>query len=219
LKLDEFTYFKGNSFLQPQYANKITLTDRLYKKVNASLFYSAITNYAIQGSDTLKNEIYAQVRNIGTQKIVGLDVNASIKITNWWDSYQSFWYNFQMFDVTVDRTKLNTNIPMYGINTTQSFGFKHGYTAELSGWFNGPSRVGIVWRVKPMGALDLGVKKSLLNNALNIKLSATDLFHTSILYPHSDFSGGLYIFRFYFFIFFFFYYLFFIIAVGLFFLF
>src|SRR5260221_11380078 len=94
-----------------------------------------------------------------------------------------------MFDVTVDRTKLNTNIPMYGINTTQSFGFKHGYAAELSGWFNGPSRVGIVWRVKPMGALDLGVKKSLLNNALNIKLSATDLFHTSILYPYSDFSG------------------------------
>ncbi len=189
LKLDEFTYFKGNSFLQPQYASKITLSDKLYKIINADLFYSAVTNYAIQGSDTLKNEIYAQVRNIGKQKVIGFDINAVFTIAPWWHSYQSFWYYFQMFDVTVDRIKINTNIPIFGFTTTQSFALKHGYAAELSGWFNGKSSVGIIWKADPMGALDAGVKKSLLNTALTIKLSATDIFHTGILYPHGTFGG------------------------------
>lgn len=189
LKLDEFTYFKGNSFLQPQYTNKVSLTDRICKKINASLFYSSTTNYAIQGSDTVKNEIYAQVRNIGIQRIIGVDLNASIKIANWWDSYQDFWYNFQMFDVIVDRIKLNTNISVFGINTTQSFGFSHGYSAELTGWLNSPGRVGIVWKVKPMSGVDIGFKKTLVNNSLSIKLSATDIFHTNKWTPHGYFSG------------------------------
>jgi len=189
LKLDEFTYFTGNAFLQPQYTNQITLADRLYKKVNASIFYSVTKDYASQGSDTLKNQIYAQVRNIGTQKIIGFNINASFKITKWWNSYQQFWYNYQLFDVTVDRMKLKTNIPICGINIQQGFDLGNNYSAELSGWLNGPDANGIVWKVQPMGGIDIGAKKMLLKNSLTIKLSATDIFHTEKRYVHSNFGG------------------------------
>lgn len=191
LKLDEFTYFRGNEFLQPQYTNQVTLSDRFNGKFNASLFYSVTKDYAIQGSDTTKNEIYAQVRNIGTQKMIGVDINTSLKITNWWTGYFDFWYNYQLFDVTIDRIKLKKNIPIFGMNTQQSFILGNGYSAELSGWLNGPSTVGIIWKVKTIGAMDIGFKKAILKNALTVKLSATDIFHTAILYPHAEFSGVL----------------------------
>lgn len=191
LKLDEFTYFRGNEFLQPQYTNQVTLSDRFYDKFNAGIFYSSTKDYSLQGSDTAKNEIYAQVRNVGTQKMIGLDVSASVKITSWWSSYQEFWGKFQLFDVTIDRIKLKKNIPIFGVNTQHSFSLGNGYSAELNGWFNGPGTVGIIWKVKSMAQIDIGAKKMLFNNSLAIKLSVTDIFHTNKLYPHGSFSGVL----------------------------
>ena len=74
----------------------------------------------------------------------------------------------------------------------QSFTLGNGYTAETSGWFNGPSVWGATWKTKPQGGMDVGFQKKLLQDKATLKLSFTDIFHTSPWTATSDF-GGLYI--------------------------
>ena len=66
------------------------------------------------------------------------------------------------------------------------------YTAELSGWFNGPNVWGATWMTKPQGGVDLGVQKLFMEKKASVKLSFTDIFHTAPWTATSDF-GGLYI--------------------------
>ena len=62
----------------------------------------------------------------------------------------------------------------------------------MSGWFNGPSIWAATWKTKPQGGVDVGLQKLLFQKKATLKISATDIFHTSPWKATSDF-GGLYI--------------------------
>lgn len=81
---------------------------------------------------------------------------------------------------------------MFGAYMQHSFTLGHEYTAEVSGWFSGPSIWGGTWRTKSQVGVDIGIQKQLMQKKTTIKISATDIFHTSPWTATSDF-GGLYI--------------------------
>jgi iron complex outermembrane recepter protein len=60
----------------------------------------------------------------------------------------------------------------------QSFTFKDGFSAEISGFYASPTIWGGTFKTKSMGGLDLGVQKQLFNNKGTVKLSYTDLLLT-----------------------------------------
>jgi hypothetical protein len=64
------------------------------------------------------------------------------------------------------------------------------YSAEVSGWFNGPGLWGATGKTNAQGSLDIGLQKKLLNKKLIVKLSATDLLATASPWRiNSNFSG------------------------------
>jgi len=52
------------------------------------------------------------------------------------------------------------------------------YTAEISGWFNGPGYDGNM-RGRKMGAMDIGIQKLLLDKKFTVKASMTDVSRTA----------------------------------------
>lgn len=191
-KLDELTYQKGNAFLRPQYTDNVEVTHTFLGMVNTTVGYSYVKDYATQVTDTLNNATYVQQQNLATQQIISFNIGSPTPIKKWWNGYVNIWYNYQFFNGKVNDKSVSLQIPMYGAYLQQTFSLGKNYTAEASGWYNGPSVWGATWKTKPQGGMDIGLQKLLLNKKATLKLSMTDIFYTSPWHAESDF-GGLYI--------------------------
>ncbi len=191
-KLDELTYQKGNAFLRPQYTDNVELTHTFMGFLNTSVGYSYVKDYATQVTDTTENATYVQQQNLATQQILSFNIGSPLPISKWWNGYANIWYNYQMFKGKIGKNELQLNIPLYGAYAQNTFTLGKDYTAELSGWFNGPSIWGGSWRTQSQGGVDIGLQKLLLQKRATLKASFTDIFFTSPWTAISDF-GGVYI--------------------------
>jgi len=193
-KLDELTYEKGNAFLRPQYTDNIELTHTFMSMINTTIGYSHVKDYATQVLDTTnKNATYVQQQNLATEQIISFSIGSSLPIKKWWNGYVNFWYSYLLFDGEFNNKVVSLKIPIYGAYLQQSFTLGKNYTAEMSGWFNGPGVWGATGTTKAQGGLDIGIQKQLFDKKATLKLSATDVLATaSPWHIHSDF-GGLYL--------------------------
>ena len=191
-KLDELTYEKGNAFLRPQYTNSVDLTHTFIGIINTTAGYSHVKDYATQVTDTTGNATYVQQQNLATQQVLNFSISAPLAIKKWWNGYANIWYNYQMFKGAIGGKSLSVNIPGYGAYMQQSFTLGKNYTAEVSGYFNGPNVWGATWKTRPQGGLDIGLQKLLFDKKATVKVSVTDIFRTNPWSATSDF-GGMYI--------------------------
>lgn len=189
-KLDELTYEKGNAFLRPQYTDNVELSHTFMYMITTTVGYSYVKDYATQTTDTSKNATYVQQKNLATQQILTFSIGSPLPIKKWWNGYANVWYNYQMFKGKIGNNDVNVSIPLFGAYMQQTFTLGNDYTAELSGWFNGPSIWGATWKTKSQGALDLGIQKLFMQKKATVKVSVTDIFHTASPWrAHSDFGG------------------------------
>jgi len=191
-KLDELTYEKGNAFLRPQYTDNVELTHTFNYKINTTIGYSHVKDYATQTTDTANNATFVQQKNLATQDILSFSIGSPFVIAKWWNGYANVWYNYQIFNGQIGANAVHTEIPLFGAYMQHTFTLGNDYSAELSGWFSGPSIWGATWKTKPQGGADIGFQKQLMQKKATLKISATDIFHTSPWTAISDF-GGLYI--------------------------
>ena len=191
-KLDELTFQKGNAFLRPQYTDNIELTHTFLGFINTTVGYSHVKDYATEVTDTIKNATYVQQKNLATQQILNFNIGSPLPIKKWWNGYVNFWYNYQMFDGAIGDNTVNVDIPSYGAYMQHAFTLPKDYSAEISGWYNGPSVWGGTWRTKPQGGLDVGFQKLFLQKKATVKLSVTDILYTAPWKATNDF-GGTYI--------------------------
>lgn len=191
-KLDELTYEKGNAFLRPQYTNTIELSHTYKYMLNTTIGFSHVKDFATQTTDTTNNATFVQQKNLATQRILSFSVGSPLPIAKWWNGYANVWYNYQMFKGKIGDNEVKTDIPMFGAYMQHSFTLGKGYTAELSGWFSGPSIWGATWRTKSLGGLDFGIQKQVLKKQGTVKLTVTDIFFTNPWTATSNF-GGLFI--------------------------
>ena len=190
LKLDELSYVKGNSFLRPQYTDNIGFTYTWKNKINATLEYSRVKDLSTQTVDTFNNYTYAYTRNLADQQIASFSISSPLTVTKWWIGFINAWANYQDFRGKVNESEIHLKLAAFGIFTQHSFTFSKDYSAELSGWFNGPSALGPTLKAKSMGAVDIGFQKLIFNKQGTIKLTATDIFRTSIPFrARTDFGG------------------------------
>jgi iron complex outermembrane recepter protein len=191
-KLDELTFEKGNAFLRPQYTDNIEMTHTFMGFINTTVGYSFVKDFATVTTDTIGNASFIQQKNLAQQQIVSFNIGAPTPIKKWWNGYVNFWYNKQFYEGFIGTKKIKEQVPSLGAYVQQSFDLGKEYSAEVSGWFNGPSVWGGTWKTKPQGSVDLGVQKQFLNKAATVKISFTDIFHTAPWSATSNF-GGLYL--------------------------
>ncbi len=191
-KLDELTYEKGNAFLRPQYTDNIELTHTFKYMLNTTIGYSYVKDYATQTTDTSNNATFVQQKNLATQQIISFSIGSPLPIAKWWNGYANLWYNYQIFKGQIGTNAVHVEVPIFGAYMQHTFTLGKDYTAELNGWFSGPSVWGATWRTKSQGGVDVGFQKLIMQKKASVKISATDIFHTSPWTATSDF-GGLYI--------------------------
>lgn len=194
-KLDELTYQKGNPFLNPQYTNSFEI-NHIYKyKLSTTLGFSHISDLFAQIMDTTdKTKTFITTKNLATQNIVSLTVGTPFSFFKVWNGYLNVSSNYSHYRADFGGGKIidldALNYTLYAQNSF-TLSKKKGFTAELSGFFTGPSVWAGTFKSSPMGSFDIGFQKMMLQGKGTLKLSLTDVAKTMHWHAVSNYSSDL----------------------------
>ncbi|WP_316786038.1 outer membrane beta-barrel protein [Pedobacter frigiditerrae] len=179
--LDQYTYSKGNPFLNPQYTNSFEVSYTLLQKYNLSVNYSR-TNDAITEvilPDAAQKALYQTNANLAKNTSYGANLNIPVKIGKWWDINN----NLNVFHLSFESPNLagqalNTGKTAYQFRMQNTFLIAKGLTAELSGSYESPLDYGTL-SLRSRYSVDAGISKSLFNKKASLKLALSDVFNTN----------------------------------------
>jgi iron complex outermembrane receptor protein len=177
--LDQYTYEKGNPFLNPQYTNNFELNYTYNHTINVSLGYSrtsdAITQILL--TDPVSKATFQTNLNLQTQISYNINVNTPFTINKWWSgnaNVNAFYLGFKS-DSLLGAT-LNKGQYAYQLKLMNTFQVAKGYKAELMGNYQSALTYGIFY-IKPQYSIDAGISHSFADKRANLKLAMSDIFN------------------------------------------
>jgi hypothetical protein len=176
--LDRFTYQEGNPYLRPQYSQNYELSYNYKGSLNFNLNYTRTTdiiNDIIRQNDAEKTTFQTK-ENIANSKNLGLAVSYNKQLLKWWtvSAFANGFYN--QFSGLVNNAPLEVDMFSVLVNLNNNFSFGKGWGAELSGFYRGNALEGGLIVSRPMGVINAGVSKQILNKKGSLKLALRDPF-------------------------------------------
>lgn len=176
--LDLYSYRQGNPFLKPQFTNAFEFSYSFKKTLNATIGYSHTSDVMtdVLLTDTARKTIFISVQNLAKQDSYNLNLSYPVAITEWWSTNNNLttYYNrFQTPDILGNPYK--SGRLAYNLNTTQTLTLNPTTKFEWSGYLQSKQVYGTLLIAAQYG-IDLGASKSFMDNKLNIKFAANDVF-------------------------------------------
>jgi iron complex outermembrane recepter protein len=190
LKLDEYTFQKGNILLKPQYSNSVGLTHTYKYKLNTTLNYSKVRDVHTQLVDTTEaSKSFLTKKNMAKQDIVSLNVSYPLQV-KWYSLFANLntYYSHYVADFGPGRI-VDLDVIVFKVYMQHSFNMGKDWKGEISGWYVSPS----IWqgfsRSSKIWSADAGLQKSILKGTGNIKISVSDIFQSMRWKGVSKFAG------------------------------
>jgi hypothetical protein len=190
MKLDEYTFMKGNVNLRPQFTNNFEITNIRKFRLTTKLGYSHVSDLFTQIIDTAeKSKAFMMKRNLATQDIVSLNVSYPFQ----YKAYSLFAnlstnYSMNKADFGNGRT-IDVNAFGAVLFAQNSLRFAKTWTAELSGVVIAPTVFQGTFKSKTMGFMDIGIQKQIFGGNGTVKVSGSDILQTMRFRATSDFAG------------------------------
>lgn len=192
-QISQLSYEKGNPFLRPEIVNNLELGYTLAYRYNFKLAYSRTTDQItrlIAPDDVDPRAGFITWANLADQTIVSFNVSAPVQIMKFWNAYcnASISHLDNQADYG-DGAVVDVQAITYNIYQQHTFDLPFGFKGEISGYFSGPGIWGGVFVYETSWSLDLGLQRKFLQDRLNVRLSASDIFFESGWDGYSDFDG------------------------------
>jgi Outer membrane protein beta-barrel family/CarboxypepD_reg-like domain len=180
LYISPYAYAEGNPVLLPQITNILTLA-YTYKSFNASLNAGTDTDLIQQLPyyDKVTN-ITAYVRqNTKKNDFAYTEMSHSFSPTKWWQVQHNFGLYYNNSYIIYNNKDYNLGVTSYILGGSQVFSLPNNFKLDVS--YNYYSSSGdVLYIVKPLYDINLGLQKSIFKNKLNMKLNYNDIFFTSV---------------------------------------
>jgi hypothetical protein len=192
-QISQLSYEKGNPNLQPEIVNNLELGYTLAYRYNFKLAYSRTSDQItrlIAPDEEDPRAGFITWANLADQAIISFNVSAPLQILKWWNAY--FNVNASHFDNQADYgdgAVVDVQTYNYVIYQQHTFDLPWKLKAEISGYYSGPGVWGGVFLYDPNWGLDLGLQRKFLQDRLNVRLSANDIFYENGWSGYSDFDG------------------------------
>jgi hypothetical protein len=192
LKLDEYTFQKGNIDLRPQYTNSVGITHTYKYRLTTSLNYSHVKNMFVQWIDTVeKSKGFVTQKNLASQDIISFSMSYPYQYKSY-SLFASLNSNYSMYKADFGpgrKVDLNAfGLTLYAQNSLKLDKAKL-WTAELSAFYIAPSIYQGAFKSKALTSVDAGLSRQLWNNRATIKASVSDVFGTLKFTGSQDFAG------------------------------
>lgn len=176
--LDKYTFQRGNPNLQPQYTNSFGVTHIYKYKLTTTLNYSHVTDVFTTIPKSEGTRAFITNENLAKQNIVSLNVSYPFQY-KWYslffnlNSYYSHFNGSAPPDYHVD-----VDVFSFNLYAQQTFKLSKQTTAEVSGFFTGPSVWQGAFETNPLGSLDVGLQQVLFKGKITAKATVTDVLNT-----------------------------------------
>jgi len=195
MKLNDYTYMKGNIDLRPQYTNSFGLTHIYKYKLTFKLNYSHVNDIFTQLVDTTeRSKAFMTQKNLATQDIVSLNVSYPFMYKNYmWITNLNSSYSKYLADFGGGNRKVNLDVLAYSVFMQHSlkFGKKKIWTAEVSGVYSSPTIWQGTFESNSIWFIDGGLQKTIFKGKGTMKASVSDIFKTMNWKGSSNFAGQL----------------------------
>ncbi|TLU99242.1 outer membrane beta-barrel protein [Dyadobacter luticola] len=193
--LDPYTFQRGNPNLKPQYTNSFQLVHVYKNFLNTTLAYSRIKDMIadeLPQQIASENKTFVTSDNLDNQDNVSLTLSFPIKIAKWWNVQTNFTGVYNHYNSIYLDEKLEIKQASWNMYASNQFTISKTWSAEISGWYNSRAFYGL-YAAKPMGMLNAGLQKNILNKKGTIRLNVNDIFWTNkfrgkAIYKDIDFS-------------------------------
>ena len=172
-------FWEGNPNLKPELAHSFELNYSLKNNFYITAFYTltddVITSVLTQIPEN--NTTIRSIANINQHLNYGLDINYTFSPIKKWNSINNFIIYNNDYKGEFNNQDIATQGWTFNIKSINTYNFRNGFSAELFTNYISKRTDG-VYEIDPMFRIDLGVKKSFINDKLSLKLAATDVFNT-----------------------------------------
>ena len=192
-RLSELSFQKGNPFLSPEIVNNMELGYTYKYRYNFKLAYSKTIDQITRLIGPDENDPRANFiswANLADQTIISFNASLPFAFTKKWNAF--FNLSGSYIDNQADYgdgAVVDVQVFSYSIFQQHTFNLPNKFTAEVSGYFSGPGVWGGVFEYEETWALNLGLQRKFLNDQLNVRLSANDIFFESGWEGISVFDG------------------------------
>ncbi|MEM8909543.1 MAG: outer membrane beta-barrel family protein, partial [Bacteroidota bacterium] len=192
-QLSQLSFEKGNPFLLPEIVNNLELGYTLAYRYNFKLAYSRTTDQItrlIGPDDEDERASFITWENLAEQTVFSLNISAPFQVNKWWNAYVNF--SASHLDNQADYGEggvVDVQAFTYSIYQQHTFTLPAGFRGEISGYFSGPGVWGGVFEYETSWSLDIGLQRKFLNDQLNVRIAASDLFYETGWDGVSVFNG------------------------------
>ncbi len=177
-KLDELSFVRGNPFLQPQYGHLAEFTYTYLYSFNASFAYSYTKDFFAHVTDTANgNASFIMKRNLGFEEWIGINVSTPINLGEKINAFVNF--NAGRKHIQSTYSNINVLVWSYRFFGQLTYSMSRSLTAEVSGWYSGPGVWGATFVVKPMGSIDVAVKKEIWRGKATLRVALSDILYSN----------------------------------------
>ena len=189
--IDPYTWAQGNPLLRPSYTDAFGVIQS-YKRLNLSLNYSItkdfIAEVPVQNAED-NTTIYFR-DNVDDSQNFSATLMAPLKLTRNWETSNRVTAGWQYFSMDLQEQKVENEQVFYMFQSTHNLSLPEGYRVEASAAFVGPQAWGL-YQSEPQWWIDLGVKKSFLEDKLDLTLKFNDIFRSRWLVADSNIGQNI----------------------------
>lgn len=192
-QLSQLSFEKGNPFLRPEIVNNIELGYTFDQRYHIKLAYSRTSDQITRligpdESDPRAN--FISWENLAIQTVWNVNMSLPFEFGKRWNAF---------FNISASHLDNQANYGGDAIVDVQAFTYyiyqQHTFTLpyafklEVSGWYSGPGVWGGVFLYDPSWSLDVGIQRRFLQDKINVRLSAQDIFYEAYWSGVSEFNG------------------------------
>ncbi|WP_188442817.1 outer membrane beta-barrel family protein [Planktosalinus lacus] len=192
--LDPYTYVEGYPGLKPQFTNSFQVNQNFFKKYNLLLSYDMAQDFIIEVpfQDPETNETAFAIRNLDSYRNYSAAIMAPVKISSNWNMTNNLVLAQQEYSSVIDGQKVENKQFFYMVQSSQRVKFPLNISMEANATYTGPVAYGL-YSLDARFGLDIGLKRSFMEDRLDVTLKTTDILKTMDISGVSTINGNAFL--------------------------
>jgi outer membrane cobalamin receptor len=188
--LDQYSYFRGNPFLQPAYSNAAELTYSFKGIINNSISFSHITDCISDITEQIDSTkiLLTDSRNIDFNNDISYLLFVKYSLASWYEITFNGNISYQDYKGEISGVAFRTQGLAYNANLSNTFLLPKEIKLEISALYRGPNIFGIV-NIDPVWSASFAIQKSFFKDHLDCTIGMHDVFNTFRFHTNSHFSN------------------------------
>jgi hypothetical protein len=189
--LDPYSYIVGNPDLQAEIISSYGITQSLFKKYMLILNYSHTSG--VMGEkpriDMETGQTIFTTANMDDLNLFSGTLVVPVKLASFWNVENTAVLTQTNYDITFGDELVENDNLYYSFQSNHRINLPWNINMELNGKYFGPVAAGI-YTLEDRWFLDLGLKKSFLDEQLDVTLKATDIFKGMEMAAYAEYPGS-----------------------------